>query len=69
MPADGQYITAMDMAILSKRYIEDHPEALALHSTVEFEYNGFGRESKYLLQKNIGVDGLKTGHIKESVII
>jgi len=67
MPADGQYITAMDMAILSKRYIENHPEALALHSTVEFEYNGIRQGNRNtLLQKNIGVDGLKTGHIKES---
>jgi len=67
MPADGQYITAMDMAILSKRYIEDHPEALALHSTVKFEYNGIRQGNRNtLLQKNIGVDGLKTGHIKES---
>jgi D-alanyl-D-alanine carboxypeptidase (penicillin-binding protein 5/6) len=67
MPADGQYITAMDMAILSKLYIKDHPEALVLHSTVEFEYNGIRQGNRNtLLQKNIGVDGLKTGHIKES---
>ena len=67
MPADGQYITAMDMAILSKLYIGDHPEALVLHSTVEFEYNGIRQGNRNtLLQKNIGVDGLKTGHIKES---
>jgi serine-type D-Ala-D-Ala carboxypeptidase (penicillin-binding protein 5/6) len=67
MPADGQYITAMDMAILSRRYIEDHPEALSFHSTTEFEYNGIRQGNRNtLLQKNIGVDGLKTGHIKES---
>ncbi|MEW6376463.1 MAG: D-alanyl-D-alanine carboxypeptidase family protein [Thermodesulfobacteriota bacterium] len=67
MPADDQYTTALDMAILSKRYIENHPEALALHSTVEFEYNGIRQENRNtLLQKNIGVDGLKTGHIEES---
>lgn len=67
MPADGQYITAMDMAILSKRYIEDHPEALTLHSTVEFEFNGIKQGNRNtLLYKNIGVDGLKTGHIQES---
>jgi D-alanyl-D-alanine carboxypeptidase (penicillin-binding protein 5/6) len=67
MPADGQYITAMDMAILSRRYIENHPEALTLHSTTEFEYNGIRQGNRNtLLQKNIGVDGLKTGHIKES---
>ncbi len=67
MPADGQYTTAMDMAILSKRYIEDHPEALVYHSTVDFEYNGKRQGNRNtLLQKNIGVDGLKTGHLKEA---
>jgi D-alanyl-D-alanine carboxypeptidase (penicillin-binding protein 5/6) len=67
MPADGQYTTAMDMALLAKRYIEDHPEALAYHSTVEFEYNGIPQENRNtLLKKNIGVDGLKTGHVKEA---
>ena len=67
MPADGQYTTAMDMALLAKRYIEEHPEALALHSTTEFEYNGIRQGNRNtLLQKNIGVDGLKTGHVEES---
>ena len=67
MPDEGQFTTAMDMAILSRRYIEDHPEALALHSTTEFEYNGIRQGNRNtLLQKNIGVDGLKTGHVEES---
>ena len=67
MPADDQYTTTMDMAILARRYIEDHPEALAFHSTTEFEYNGIRQGNRNtLLQKNIGVDGLKTGHIEES---
>jgi len=67
MPAEGQYVTAMDMATLSRRYIEDHPEALSLHSAVEFEYNGIRQGNRNtLLQKNIGVDGLKTGHVKEA---
>lgn len=67
LPAEGQYTTAMDMALLANRYIEDHPEALAFHSTVEFEYNGIRQGNRNtLLQKNIGVDGLKTGHVEES---
>jgi D-alanyl-D-alanine carboxypeptidase (penicillin-binding protein 5/6) len=67
MPADDQYTTAMDMVVLARRYIEDHPEALALHSTTEFEYNGIRQGNRNtLLQKNIGVDGLKTGHVEES---
>ena len=67
MPADDQYTSAMDMAVLAQHYIADHPEALALHSTTEFEYNGIKQGNRNtLLQKNIGVDGLKTGHIEES---
>ena len=67
MPSEDQYTTAMDMALLAKRYIEDHPETLAIHSTTEFEYNGIKQGNRnVLLQKNIGVDGLKTGHIEES---
>ena len=67
MPADDQYTTAMDMALLARRYIEGFPHALVLHSTTEFEYNGIRQGNRNtLLQKNIGVDGLKTGHIEES---
>jgi D-alanyl-D-alanine carboxypeptidase (penicillin-binding protein 5/6) len=40
LPAKNQYTTAFDMAVLARRYIEDHPEALAFHSTLEFEYHG-----------------------------
>jgi D-alanyl-D-alanine carboxypeptidase (penicillin-binding protein 5/6) len=67
MPADGQVTSAMDMAVLAKHYIEDHPESLAFHSSTEYEYNGIRQGNRNtLLQKNIGVDGLKTGHIEES---
>lgn len=67
MPEEGQYTTAMDMAILARRYIQDHPEALVLHSTTEYEYNKIRQYNRNtLLQKNIGVDGLKTGHVEEA---
>jgi D-alanyl-D-alanine carboxypeptidase (penicillin-binding protein 5/6) len=67
MPAEEQYTTAMDMVILARRYIEDHPEALAFHSTTEYEYNKIRQYNRNtLLQKNIGVDGLKTGHVEEA---
>ena len=67
MPAEGQYTTAMDMAILARRYIQDHPEALVFHSTTEYEYNKIRQYNRNtLLQKNIGVDGLKTGHVEEA---
>ena len=67
MPAEGQVTSALDMALLAQRYIQDHPEALAIHSMVEFEYNGIRQGNRNtLLTRNIGVDGLKTGHIEES---
>jgi len=67
MPVKDQYTTALDMAILARRYMETHPEALTLHSTLSFEHNGIlQRNRNVLLQRDIGVDGLMTGHVEES---
>ena len=67
MPEKDQYTTAMDMAILARRYIEAHPETLSFHSTLSFEHNGIlQRNRNVLLQRDIGVDGLMTGHVEES---
>ena len=67
MPSPGQMTTAFDMAVLARRYLTDHPESLVFHSTTEYEYNGIRQGNRNtLLQKNIGVDGLKTGHVEES---
>lgn len=67
MPARDQYSTAFDIAILARHYIEDHPEALVPHSTKEFKYKGIRQQNRNaLLQKNIGVDGLMTGHVEEA---
>ncbi|MEW6377507.1 MAG: D-alanyl-D-alanine carboxypeptidase family protein [Thermodesulfobacteriota bacterium] len=67
LPARDQFTTAFDTAILVRHYIKDHPEALALHSTTEFEYSGIRQQNRnILLKKNIGVDGLMTGHVEES---
>ena len=67
MPAQAQYTTAFDMALLALHYIKDHPEALSYHSITEFEYNGIRQQNRNtLLRKNIGVDGLMTGHVEES---
>jgi D-alanyl-D-alanine carboxypeptidase (penicillin-binding protein 5/6) len=67
MPVRDQYTTAFDVAILSRRYIEDHPEGLAFHSLKEFEYQGIRQQNRNtLLRKDIGVDGLMTGYLEES---
>lgn len=67
MPVEGQHMTAYDMALLARRYIEDHPEALVLHSKRGFEYHGIQQHNRNtLLHQEIGVDGLITGYIEAS---
>jgi len=67
MPAQNQYTTAFDIAILARHYISDHPEALTYHSLAEFEYNGIRQQNRNtLLGMKIGVDGLMTGYLEKS---
>ena len=67
LPADGQFTSARDMAILASHYIKDYPQVLNLHSMQEFTYNNITQRNRNgLLKMNVGVDGLKTGYIKTS---
>lgn len=67
MPVKDQYTPAMDMAILARRYIEAHPEVLNFHSTLSFKHIEISQRNRNaLLQRDIGVDGLITGHVEES---
>jgi len=67
LPADGQFTSARDMAILAFHYIKDYPQVLNLHSMQEFTYNNITQRNRNgLLKMNVGVDGLKTGYIKTS---
>jgi len=67
LPAENQYTTALDMAVLARRHIEDHPEAIVFHSTSKFEYHGIRQQNRNtLLWRKIGVDGLMTGHVEEA---
>ena len=63
----GQYTTAYDMAILARSYINDFPDALKIHSTLEYSYSGIRQDNRNtLLRKDSTVDGLKTGFIAEA---
>jgi D-alanyl-D-alanine carboxypeptidase (penicillin-binding protein 5/6) len=67
LPADGQFTSARDMAILASHYIKDYPQSLSLHCMQEFTYNNITQRNRNgLLRMNVGVDGLKTGYIKTS---
>jgi D-alanyl-D-alanine carboxypeptidase (penicillin-binding protein 5/6) len=67
LPSPQQYTTAYDMAILARSYINSFPDALHVHSTLEYTYSGIRQDNRNtLLRKDPSVDGLKTGFIAEA---
>ena len=66
-PDPGHEMTARDLAILAIRTIEDFPEFYHYYAEKEFTYNGIRQINRNpLIYKDIGADGLKTGHTQES---
>lgn len=66
-PNPDHYSTARDLALLAQLIIENFPEFYAIYSETEFTYNGIRQGNRNpLLYRDIGVDGLKTGHTSEA---
>ncbi len=62
-PDPDHYSTAKDLALLAKYLIKNYPVYYKYYSETEFEYNGIKQPNRNpLLYKNIGADGVKTGH-------
>lgn len=62
-PDPNHYSTSKDLAILAKRMIEDFPEYYRFYSEKEFTYNAIKQANRNpLLYRDVGADGLKTGH-------
>lgn len=62
-PAEGQYVTARDLAQLALRTIRDFPEFYHYYGEKSFTYNDIRQGNRNpLLYQNLGADGLKTGH-------
>jgi D-alanyl-D-alanine carboxypeptidase (penicillin-binding protein 5/6) len=62
-PDPDHWSTARDLAILAKHSIEDHPDYYKYYAEREYTYNNIRQGNRNpLLYKNLGVDGLKTGH-------
>jgi serine-type D-Ala-D-Ala carboxypeptidase (penicillin-binding protein 5/6) len=62
-----QYVTARDLAILARHIIMSYPDYYKLFAEPEFTWNDIRQSNRNpLLDDGIGVDGLKTGYIKES---
>ncbi len=67
LPADRQLTTARDMLTLGSAYVSRFPKALAIHSLPSITHNGYTRRnSNHLLDRCVGVDGLKTGYVNAS---
>jgi len=66
-PDPDHYTTAHDLAVLAIAIIRDFPEMYHYFAETEFAYNGIKQQNRNpLLYKDIGADGLKTGHTEDS---
>jgi D-alanyl-D-alanine carboxypeptidase (penicillin-binding protein 5/6) len=62
-PDPDHYTTARDLEILARHVIADFPEYYHYFSEIDFTYHGIKQGNRNpLLYKNVGADGLKTGH-------
>jgi D-alanyl-D-alanine carboxypeptidase (penicillin-binding protein 5/6) len=65
---DEQHLTTVyDLAWLAKRTIDDFPEYYPVYAEKEYVYNNIRQYNRnLLLGRNMGIDGLKTGHTEEA---
>jgi len=67
LPDPDHYSTASDLALLAQRLIAEFPEYYHYYSELEFTWNDITQGNRNpLLYRDIGADGLKTGHTSEA---
>jgi serine-type D-Ala-D-Ala carboxypeptidase (penicillin-binding protein 5/6) len=67
LPDPEEYTTVRDLASLARHLIADYPEYYHYEAEKDFTYNGIKQGNRNpLLYKDLGVDGLKTGHTSEA---
>ncbi len=67
LPAPEHYTTARDLSVLAQHVVKDHAKYYHYFSQPEFTYNKIRQQNRNgLLSRNIGVDGLKTGHTEDA---
>ncbi|MGB8274564.1 MAG: D-alanyl-D-alanine carboxypeptidase family protein [Alphaproteobacteria bacterium] len=65
-PDPDHLTTARDLALLAKRTITDFPEYYHYYGELEFTFNKIKQGNRNpLLYKDMGADGLKTGHTEQ----
>jgi D-alanyl-D-alanine carboxypeptidase (penicillin-binding protein 5/6) len=66
-PHPQHRMSCRDLALLAARLIRDFPDYYRYYSERSFRFNNITQENRNpLLYRNIGADGLKTGHTEES---
>jgi serine-type D-Ala-D-Ala carboxypeptidase (penicillin-binding protein 5/6) len=67
LPDPDHWMTARDLVTLAIRTIKDFPEYYHYYSEMDYEFNNIKQGNRNpLLYKNVGADGLKTGHTEEA---
>ena len=67
LPDPNEWMTAQDLTTLGLHIINDFPEYYHYFSEKDFNFNNIDQGNRNpLLYRNIGADGLKTGHTDES---
>jgi len=67
LPGAQHYSTAEDLAVLAGRVIKDYPEEYKIYAIKNWSYNNIKQGNRnMLLYTDPTVDGMKTGHVKES---
>ncbi len=66
-PEEGHVMSARDLGMLAYHLIENFPEYYPYFAETTFRYSGIKQNNRNgLLYRNIGADGLKTGHTEAS---
>lgn len=68
LDAEGQYSSARDMAKIGQALIRDVPNEYSIYKEKEFTFNGIRQMNRngLLWDKNLNVDGIKTGHTSKA---
>ncbi len=66
-PHTDHYMTARDLAFLTRLIIKEYPEYFSLFAEKSFTYNDIEQSNRNpLLYKDLGADGMKTGYTEEA---
>jgi D-alanyl-D-alanine carboxypeptidase (penicillin-binding protein 5/6) len=67
LPTPDHYMSVRDLATLSRDLIHDYPQFYTYEAEKDYTYNGIKQGNRNpLLYKDLGADGIKTGHTDEA---